>query len=71
MAQAIGFYEDIKTIERNFNTEDVIIRMKIEMLEERYAYTVTQLAKLLMEGVSPICTDGGIGGISFPKTDRP
>ncbi len=51
MQQAIRYYEDIKSIERNFNTEDVLVQLKITLLAEKYAETVTELAKLLMETI--------------------
>ncbi len=48
MQQAIRYYEDIKAIERNFDKEDVMVNLKIELLQDKYAETVTELAKLLM-----------------------
>lgn len=51
MQQAIQHYEDIKAIERSFNTEDVFVQLKIEILQQQYAETVTEIAKLLMETV--------------------
>ncbi len=53
MQQAIRYYEDIKAIERNFNRHEPLITLKIEILQQQYAETVTELAKLLMEGVTP------------------
>lgn len=53
MQQAIRYYEDIKAIERNFLVEDAIIQLKIEILQQQYAQTVTELAKLLMETITP------------------
>jgi hypothetical protein len=51
MQQAIKYYEDIKTIERNFSTDDPLVQLKITLLAEKYAETVTELAKLLMETI--------------------
>ncbi len=47
MRQALVILNDISALERNFN-EDVLINLKIERLQEQYAETVTELAKLLM-----------------------
>ncbi len=49
MQQAINLYEEMKIIERNFDRDnDALVNHKIECLEELYAETVTELAKLLM-----------------------
>ncbi len=51
MQQAIRYYEDIKAIERSFDTSDPLVQLKIGSLAEKYAETVTELAKLLMETI--------------------
>jgi hypothetical protein len=51
MKDAIRYYDDIRAIQRNFNIEDAIIQLKIEILQQQYAETVTELAKLLMETI--------------------
>ncbi len=48
MRRALRYLDDMETIKRSFDSEDVLINLKLENLQSSYAHTMTELTQLMM-----------------------
>ncbi len=48
MKKALRIVDDIETIVRTFEQEDVLVNLKIGNLQDEFAYTMAELTRLML-----------------------